>query len=253
MKNDELQPLSDHLGELRRRIIWCLLFYVIALVVSFSFSMEIFGYIKNDLIPKEELNTMGPTDGLRIYMNISFLLAFIITLPILLYHVWQFVRPGLHPREQRAALLYIPVAVGLFLLGIAFGYFVIVPYLLEFLLGISKQMQLGTLFNVKDTFSFLFGVILPLGAFFELPIIILFLTRIRLVTPQLLVKMRRYAYFIMVVIAAVITPPDFASNILVAIPLIVLYEISIWLSVWLAKKMEREEAEQEMEASQTRA
>lgn len=251
MKNDELQPLSDHLGELRRRIIWCAVFYIIALLVSFLYSNEIFQYIKNDLIPKNELNTMGPTDGLRIYMNISFLLAFIITLPIILYHVWQFVRPGLHPREQRAALMYIPIALGLFLFGIAFGYFIIVPYLLEFLQGISEQMGLGVLYNVVDTFRFLLGVILPLGVFFELPIIILFLTRIRLVTPPLLIKLRRPAYFIMVVIAAIITPPDFYTNILVAIPLIALYEISIWLSTWLVKKMEREEARENAELGQS--
>ncbi|KPC77074.1 hypothetical protein ADL26_03980 [Thermoactinomyces vulgaris] len=243
MKNDELQPLSDHLGELRRRIIWCLVFFVIALVVSLFYSMPIFRYIVSDLFPKQAINTMGLQDGMRIYMNISFIMAFIVTLPFLMYHAWRFVQPGLNPREQRAALLYIPVSVGLFLLGIAFGYFVIIPYLIDFLKNINQLMGLGTLLAAKETFNFLFGVILPLGIFFELPIIMLFLTRIRIITPQLLAKMRRYAYFIMVVIAAVITPPDFLSNILVAIPLIVLYEVGIWLSAGLVRKMEREEAD----------
>jgi sec-independent protein translocase protein TatC len=144
-------------------------------------------------------------------------------------------------------LIYIPVSLGLFLTGVAFGYFVIFPYILDFLVLLGGQMGLQENFSVQYAFSFLFGVILPLALFFELPVITLFLTRIRLVTPDLLRKVRRYAYLGLVIVAALITPPEPIANILVSIPLILLYEVSISISTILSRRMEREDAEWEKE------
>lgn len=245
--SDEQQPLTEHLGELRRRIIWSLVFFFVALIGSFFYSQDVFQLIKSDLFADYKVVILNPVDPIRIYMQISLIMALVISSPVIMYHLWQFVRPGLRPNEQKAALIYIPVALMLFLLGIVFGYFIIFPYILDFLVLLGGQMGLQENFSVQHAFSFLFGVILPLALFFELPVITLFLTRIRLVTPDLLRKVRRYAYLGLVIVAALITPPEPIANILVSIPLILLYEVSITISTILTRRMEREEAELELE------
>jgi sec-independent protein translocase protein TatC len=245
--SDEQQPITEHLGELRRRIIWSLVFFFVALIGSFFYSQDVFLFIKQDLFSDYKIVILNPIDPIRIYMQISVIMALVISSPVWMYHLWQFVRPGLHPNEQRAALIYIPVSLGLFLTGVAFGYFVIFPYILDFLVMLGGQMGLQENFSVQYAFSFLFGVILPLALFFELPVITLFLTRIRLVTPDLLRKVRRYAYLGLVIVAALITPPEPIANILVSIPLILLYEVSISISAFLSRRMEREDAEWEEE------
>lgn len=243
-KNEEqLQSITEHLGELRRRIIWVLLSFVVALVISAVFAMDVFKWIQADLFEGYKLNIFSPIDPLKVYMQIMFILSFIMTFPIIMYHLWQFVRPGLKPHEQRAALMYIPSAFFLFLIGIGFGYFLLFPAMFSFLIKLSGQMGLTATYGVQDTFIFLFNVIFPVALFFELPVIVLFLTRIRIITPNLLVKLRKIAYFSFVVIAAIITPsPDAISQIIVAIPMILLYEISLWLARRLHRKMEREKS-----------
>lgn len=247
MSDENLQPLTEHLSELRRRILWILMFFVLALIISFAYSMDIFHYVQKDLFPGVDINAFSPGDALKVFMQISFILSFIIVSPVILYHLWQFVRPGLHPKEQRAALMYIPVAVVLFLLGLSFGYFVIFPFLITFMTTLNAQMGIQETYGVYQAFSFVVNIVFPIALFFELPVIVLFLTRIRLINPDLLRKVRRFAYLALVIAAAVITPPDVISNILVAIPLVVLYEISIAVSAWLYRRLEKEDLVQEME------
>lgn len=247
---DQLQSITDHLGELRRRIIWVLLSFVVALVISAVFAMDVFKWIQADLFQGYKLHIFSPADPLKVYMQIMFILSFIMTIPIIMYHLWQFVRPGLKPQEQRAALMYIPSAFFLFLLGISFGYFLLFPAMITFLVKLSSQMGLTAVYGVHDAFTFLFNVIFPVALFFELPVIVLFLTRIRILTPGILVKLRKISYFAFVVLAAVITPsPDVLSQIIVAIPMILLYEISLFLARRLHRKMEQEDSVIETEAS----
>jgi sec-independent protein translocase protein TatC len=244
MSDEKMQPLTDHLEELRRRIIWILLSFVVSLIVSFIYSVDIFNLIRDNAFQHLPINTLNPGDPLKIFMQISFILSFVFTSPIILYHIWQFVRPGLKREEQRAALMYIPAAIGLFLIGLAFGYFVIFRYMITFMTSLNRQMGIQEMYGVYEAFSFLFNITFPVALFFELPVIVLFLTRIRLLSPQLLKKARRLAYLVIVIIGAVITPPDVISNILVAIPLILLYEISIGISAWLYRRLEQEELQE---------
>jgi len=231
-----------------------LLSFMVALVISAIYAMDVFKWIKADLFQGYAVHIFSPADPLKVYMQIMFILSFIMTIPIIMYHLWQFVRPGLKPVEQRAALMYIPAAFILFLIGLGFGYFLLFPAMIGFLMKLSNEMGLIALYGVYDAFSFLFNIIFPVALFFELPVVVLFLTRIRILTPELLVKLRKIAYFAFVVLAAVITPsPDVYSQVIVAIPMILLYEISLWLSRRLIRKMEREEAlgQTEEEATET--
>lgn len=242
---DERLPVTDHLHELRRRLIWIVLTFVIALAVNFAFAADIFTWIRQDSLQDVKIHALSPGDSLKIYMQISFIGAMVFTTPVILYHLWQFVRPGLKKREQHAALLYIPAAIVLFLCGLLFGYYVIFPYLIEFSASLNRQLGAEEMYGIYQYFGFMLNIILPLALFFELPVIVLFLTYIRLLSPSVLRRARRVAYLVMVIIAAIITPPDVISNILVGIPLVILYEVSIWLSSWLYRRQQQADSESE--------
>jgi sec-independent protein translocase protein TatC len=246
---DEKQSLSEHFHELRLRLFWVVVVFIISLIASLIFADDVFRWIRQDALAHVQIHALAPGDSLKIYMQISFLIAFVATSPVILYQLWQFVRPGLKEHEQRATLLYIPLACLLFLLGIAFGYWIVFPYLIQFTANLNQQFGLVETYGVYQYFSFLFNLILPLALFFELPIIVLFLSRLRIVTVSMLRKMRRIAYFLLVVIGALISPPDLISNVIISIPLIILYEISLWIAAWVERKQAVEEADSPSEGS----
>ncbi|MOA01522.1 Sec-independent protein translocase protein TatCd [compost metagenome] len=169
-------------------------------------------------------------------MKIAMLVAFGITLPFTLFQIWAFVSPGLKPKERKATLKYIPFAFIFFLLGVAFGYFVVFPLAMSFTGSLNKQLGLIETYGMADYFKFLTNIVMPISLLFELPIVILFLTQLRILNPKLLKKMRRAAYFALVVVSVMITPADFFSAFLVLIPLILLYELSLILSSRVHKK-----------------
>lgn len=239
MSEQEMQPLAEHLVELRKRLLWVLATFVVGLGVSFYYAAKIFKIISKDAQPDFALYALSPADSFKIYLQIAFVVAFVISLPVLLYQIWQFVRPGLEPREHRAAMIYIPVACLLFIGGLLFGYFLVFPLMIDFLTKISNELGVKQMYGIYQYISFMFNVIVPLALLFLLPVIVLFLTRLRLLTPMLLVRVRKIAYLVLIVIALIITP-DLFSNFLVAVPLIVLYEISVLLSFWLYRRMEEE-------------
>lgn len=244
MSKDEM-TLTSHLSELRRRLIWVLITFVFFLGVSFLFAADIFTWIRQDSLKDVQIHALSPGDSLKIYVQISFIAACTFTTPVFLFHLWQFVRPGLKPNEQRTALLYIPIAIALFLCGLLFGYYVIFPFLIQFSASLNQELQAVETYGIYQYFGFMLSILLPLALFFELPVIVLFLTSIRLLTPSLLRKWRRVAYLLMIILAAVITPPDLISNILVAIPLILLYEISLWICLWYDRKAQATAREEE--------
>lgn len=245
MSKDEM-TFTSHLGELRRRLIWVSITFVLFVGISFLFAADIFTWIRQDSLKNVQIHALSPGDSLKIYVQISFISALTFTTPVFLYHLWQFVRPGLKPNEQRIALIYIPVAIALFLCGLLFGYYVIFPYLIQFSSSLNKELNAVETYGIYQYFGFMLSVLLPLALFFELPVIVLFLTSIRLLTPNFLRKWRRVAYLLMVILAAMITPPDLISNILVAIPLILLYEISLWICAWYYRRQQRQDQQADL-------
>lgn len=236
------QHLLQHLGELRRRLIWVLLVFAAALIVGFIFAEPIVQYLKNDPAARDiPWNVFALADALRVYLQFAFVIALVITTPFAMFQLWQFVKPGLKPDERKATLMYIPGAFFLFILGIAFAYFGVFPFIVQFVTSFADRLGAQEMYGISQYFGFMFRLILPLGVVFELPVIVMFLTRIRILTPHALRKWRRFAYVLLVVVAAMITPPDFVSNILVAIPLIILYELSIWLADRVYRKIEAED------------
>lgn len=165
--------------------------------------------------------------------------GFILAFPYILYEAWKFISPGLYDNERRNARGFIAIASLLFFTGVLFGYYVISPLSINFLANYTVSQEV---FNDIDLASYISTVrasVISCGLIFELPIIMFFLTKIGLVTPEFLRKQRKVALVIVLIISAVITPPDVASQIIVAIPVLILYEASIYISKWVLKKEEK--------------
>ncbi|MBO8164075.1 MAG: twin-arginine translocase subunit TatC [Brevibacillus sp.] len=251
MSENREMTLEEHLGELRRRIIWVLVTFVLALIVGLFFADVVIQYVQSnpisDEIPLTQLVSLSPSDALRVYMQFAFLLAVVITLPVALYQLWRFVSPGLRPVEQRVTLRFVPAAFLLFLVGLAFGYYVVFPMILPFMVGFTEKIGTEAMYGVAEYFGFMFNIVIPFGFLFELPIVVMFLTRLRIVNPMRLARLRRVAYFVLAVVAITLTPPEIVSDILVTIPLLLLYEASIWLSRLVYRKQLQEDEAWERE------
>ncbi|GIO93261.1 twin-arginine translocase subunit TatC [Paenibacillus lactis] len=236
--------LVEHLGELRKRIIVVLVVFVAGLIGGIFVAEPIYHYLTAAEQAKNfELHAFSFWDGIGIYMKIAAIFSLVISIPLIFYQLWAFVKPGLHKDEQKAAVRYIPYAFILFIVGIVFGYYIVFPMTLSFTTMITKSMGLTETYGITNYLNFMFNLVLPLALLFELPLVVMFLTRIRILNPLRLRKMRKLAYFALVFIAVVITPPDFISDFLVTIPLLLLYEFSVFLS----SKIYRKQLEADME------
>jgi sec-independent protein translocase protein TatC len=227
-----------HLTELRKRLIIAGGAFMIALILGFYAAPDILRYLKSrPLSNPVEWNVFAYTDGLFVYMRCAFLFALLFTLPVILYQVWAFVRPGLTEAEAKGALVYVPASFLLFVAGISFSYYVVFPMMIRFMTTMNQSIGAVETYGIDRYFTFLFNLMLPLGLAFEMPVAALFLTRLGLLTPQRLRQTRKYAYVALAVIGSCISPPDFVSHLSVTIPLIVLFEFSVLASGWYARKI----------------
>ncbi|MBE3570039.1 MAG: twin-arginine translocase subunit TatC [Bacillales bacterium] len=246
--NRKDMTVLEHIMELRKRLIIVIVFFVIAVIVGLFTAEPIIKFLQHaDLAKGLTMNAFRITDPMKVYFQMSFVIACILTSPILLYQLWAFISPGLYEKERKVTLSYIPATVLLFLLGIAFSYFVLFPFVLRFMTNLSEKLGIHQVIGINEYFHFLFQLTIPFGLLFELPIVVMFLTRLGIVTPKFLAKIRRYAYFVLLVIAGIITPPDVLSQLIVTIPLCFLYEVSIWISRISYKKMQRAERQRSEE------
>ncbi|WP_371514652.1 twin-arginine translocase subunit TatC [Solibacillus sp. R5-41] len=228
--------LVQHLEELRKRIIITLVIFLLTLVLTLIYVQDIYHIIVQELPFK--LALLGPSDIILVYLMIASVVAITATIPVAAHQVWLYVRPALTQKERRITIAYIPALFILFILGISFGYFILLPLVLNFLMSLSNDM-FTTFFTTEKYFRFLLHITLPFGFLFELPVVIMFLTSLGIINPYRLQKIRKYAYFILVIVSILITPPDFLSDILVIIPLLLLYESSISLSKIVYKRQHK--------------
>ncbi|MGG5253903.1 twin-arginine translocase subunit TatC [Neobacillus sp. SM06] len=250
MEDKELN-IVEHLEELRKRIIITAVAFLVFFGIGFVYVEDIYHWFVKGLDVK--LIVLGPGDIIWVYLMLASVVGIAGTIPVLALQVWLFVRPALRPVEKRVTLAYIPALFILFILGISFGYFVIFPSILSFLVHLSGDMM-ATNFTAQKYFSFIINMTLPFGFLFELPVVIMFLTSLGIITPAVLKKLRKLAYMVLVIIATIITPPDFVSETLVALPLLLLYEISVSFSKIVYKRKLRKDREWEqssVEASET--
>ncbi|AZN39964.1 twin-arginine translocase subunit TatC [Paenibacillus albus] len=231
------EDVVRHLTELRRRLIIVSACFLVSLCGGLYLSPRILKYIKSSSAAASvEWNVFSFTDGLFIYLRCAFLLAMLCTLPILLYQTWAFVRPGLTLKEAKGTLAYVPFSFFLFLGGISFSYFLVFPMMLRFMMQMNQTIGATETYGIDKYFVFLFSVVFPLGIAFEMPLVMLFLTRLGLLTPERLKTSRKYAYVGLAIVGASISPPDFVSHLSVTVPLLLLFEISAFLSNRFARR-----------------
>jgi sec-independent protein translocase protein TatC len=242
----------DHLGELRTRILWSLVAIAIGFVAGFAFAEEaynflaqpVYGALREAGLP-EKLTYISPLGPVRLLLSVSLYLGVILALPVVLHQVWLFVAPGLYRKERRAVQSFLFSGVALFLAGTAFGYFVILPVMLKFLIGFAGfDPRISPMITMNEYLDFVLVVLLGLGLIFQLPILIFVLSAFGLVTPKFLWDNFQYAVLIIAVIAAVITPTTdvFTMGIFMA-PMIVLYVVGIGVSALVVRQKRREAGE----------
>lgn len=236
-KDKEDMTLVGHLGELRKRLIRVLIVLAAAMVGGFAAAQPVILYVKDAApVGQIEWHVFSPWDSIRLYINVSFVLALVVALPFALYQLWAFTKPGLKPHERRTTLLYIPFACLLALLGLAFSYFVVFPFAFLFSTAVTENLGFQETYGSAQYFSFMFNILIPITLLFQLPAVVMFLTMIRILNPSVLRKSRRYAYLILVVLGTLFTPPDAISAIMVALPMILLYELSVWISTLVYRR-----------------
>ncbi|MCF7568987.1 twin-arginine translocase subunit TatC [Sabulilitoribacter arenilitoris] len=266
-KNVNEMSFLDHLEELRWHLIRSVVAIMVAATVAFIlkdfvFGTLIFGPSKSDFLTYETLckasqmlgfdsfcdtefnfevqsRTMAGQFSAHIWTSITF--GFIIAFPYVIYQLWKFISPGLHSNERKHSRGFIIISSLLFFIGVLFGYYIICPLSINFLGTYSVAEKVHNDFDLNSYIGLIRASVLASGLIFELPIVIYFLTKIGLVTPEILRKYRKFALVGVLILAAVITPPDVASQVIVAIPIIILYQVSIYISKIVIRNQKRKE------------
>lgn len=265
-KGEKEMSFLEHLEELRWHIIRSILAIVILMVAAFIFKNVIFDRVilapkSPDFITARLLCRLGEylnatalcintqqlnlinikmSGQLTTHITVSLITGLILAFPVILWEFWQFFKPALKANEARYAKGAVFAASMLFFIGVAFGYFLLAPLSIHFLSSYEISSDVVNQINIRSYIGTLTSICLATGLVFELPIIAFFLTKIGLITPAFMRKYRKHAIVVIFVLAAIITPPDIFSQTLVAIPLLVLYEISIFISARVMKQKDRD-------------
>lgn len=238
-RSDAEMPLLDHLEELRRRLLWSFLAAAVGIGIGFVIVLEydVLTLLEQPILQYLQGNRIvatHPTDGLQITISAAMWIGGVLALPVILYQAWLFLMPALYPRERRLMKAALGGGVMLFAAGGAFAYFVVLPLSLPWLFGLFGT-ALQPMITAENYFGFVFSMVLSFGVAFELPIVILLLAALGLVSPQMLSRMRRHAFVLILALAAFLTPGDFiGSTLALTVPLYALYEVSVLIAslVW---------------------
>ena len=224
--------IMQHFAEMRRRVLWTLLIFVVAFLVGIYLSPMIQNFLTVPLLkvwPGGTFLDGGLSDGLMISFSLGLTFAIFVTLPVALWHVWAYVVPGLKNKERKFIWPFLIASPLLFLVGAAFAFYILFPVVFKFFveLNMSTSVPAVILPAVRDYLGFAIGLLKVFGIAFQLPLIMVLLNRIGVLKRSAVIKMRRYAIVGIAVGAAVLTPPDVVSQILLAVPLWLLFELSI--------------------------
>src|SRR3954447_15226208 len=245
-------PFLDHLEELRKRLFWVAGAIIVGVVVAFALlsKLDIIHVLERPILPLlhgQKLIYTHPGTSFHILLNASLVLGLILASPIIIGQIWGFLAPALYAHEKRVVIPVLMSMVALFLAGVALSYFVVLPLTLTFLMSIEST-ALTPMISATEYFDFAISMCLAFGAVFEVPIAILALTALGIVTPQFLSRYRRHAIIICLVAAAFITPgADPYSLFALAVPLYVLYELSVFVAMYAYRKKQKREAARDAE------
>jgi sec-independent protein translocase protein TatC len=236
---DEKLPFTAHLAELRTRLIRSSIAVAVGFIVSYAFVEKIFGFLMRPVLqampPGSPLVFTTITEGFFTYFKLSMLSGVVLASPVLLYQLWRFVSPGLMEHEKRYALPFAIAVTSFFVLGAAFCYYVVFPSIFRFLMGFSSDI-VRPMPSMREYLAFSSKMLLIFGLIFEYPPLVFFLAKVGMLKGVWLAKQRRYAIILIFILSAVITPPDVVSQILMAIPMMALYEVGIVIAKVFGKK-----------------
>jgi sec-independent protein translocase protein TatC len=247
-------PFLDHLEELRWRIIYSLGSLIVGVAIGFIICMrfDIVGLLARPilpLIPEHKLVFTHPGEGFTVILNAATTFGAVVASPVILFQVWSFLAPALHTHEKRIGIVVLLSGVLLFIAGAALAFFVVVPLALPWLMGFAGPSMVA-LITAGEYFAFVFAMVLTFGISFELPIVILALSALGIVTPQILTKFRRHAIVAIIIIGAFLTPGDLVwTTLWLAVPLYGLYEISVAASYVIYRRRQRRRAALDAEHS----
>lgn len=228
----------QHIGELRTRLIWVIGTLLVTVVIGFMFSEEALDILKAPAA--DELVYLAPAEAFLTQLKLALIAGVIFALPVILYNLIAFLLPALEKKERRFLLLLLPAALILFAGGVLFAYYVMLPIAYNFFIGFGDE-DLLPFISVREYVSFALGLIIPFGLVFQLPLISMILSQVGLISPSFLKRNRKIALLIVFMLGAVLTPPDLISQALMAGPLILLYECSIIISKFVARRKEKQE------------
>jgi sec-independent protein translocase protein TatC len=234
----------DHLEELRKRIIHSAVAVAVGFGACWGFRERIYNFMQRPIMDAlhqhglpEKLNYLNPTDPFNLYLKIAALAGIFLTSPYILYQVWMFISPGLYRREKRYVVPFMISTIALFVGGGYFGYRIVYPRALEFLIGFGHQMQ--PMITVSEYTQLFLSIVLGMGVIFEMPILVFFLAFMGIMSPGFMIKNFRYAIMIIFIIAAIVTPsPDALNMCIFAAPMLGLYAVSIGVA-WLVHPEQR--------------
>ena len=224
--------MMQHFSELRRRILWCACVFAIAFIGGWYLSPFIQNVLTQPLLsvwPDGLFLYTGLSDGLMVRLSLSGLFALFVIIPVVLWHVWAFVKPGLKKSEQKFIFPVLIMSPILFVAGAAFAFYFLLPIVFRFFVDLNQTADVPNVLlpAVRDYLRFAIGLLKVFGIAFQLPLVLVLLNRIGVLKKSLVVKFRRYAVVLIVLFAAILTPPDVVSQLLLAIPMWLLFEFSI--------------------------
>ncbi len=230
ISGDKKISFTGHLEELRKRLIVCFIAVGTGFAVSYGFKEKLFQILSRPLVSamgaSDRLIFTGLSEAFFTYLKVAFLSGLMLSAPVILYQFWIFVAPGLYNKERRLLIPVVSLSSFFFIGGALFGYFVVFPFGFKFFLSFATE-TIQPLPSMREYLSFSSKLLLAFGLVFELPLIITFLARLGIVSVDFLKKNRKYAILLFFAGAAMLTPPDVVTQIMMALPLMVLYEISI--------------------------
>ena len=237
-EDDEPMTLLGHLGELRRRLTRVVIAVILGFFACYSVAEPMYDWLliplKANLPPNGQLTFLSPQGLFFVYMKLALLASVFLTSPFAFYQLWAFIAPGLYRAEKRAILPLSLLSALFFLSGAAFCYFMVFPVAFEFFMSFATDV-IVPMISVDEYLSFVVKLLLAFGLVFEMPLFSYFLSRMGLLTPQAMRRHRKYAVLAIFIVAAILTPPDVFSQCLMAAPMLVLYEVSVYVSA-LARK-----------------
>ena len=248
--DDSRMPFLAHLEELRSRLVRSAIAIGVCFLGTYFFKEELYQGLARPLVavmpPGAKLIYTAPAEAFFTYLKIALLAAIVAASPVIFHQFWRFIAPGLYEHERKAVWPFVLVSSVLFIVGAVFCYMVVFPYAFQFFMSFATD-DIVPMLSLRSYLSFSATLLFAFGVVFEMPLVLVFLGRIGVISSKWLKKNRKYAILVMFIVGAILTPPDVISQIAMAVPLIALYEVSIWAVVATEKKKAERQAAEEAE------